>query len=535
MQRTVSADTTSQRTEYGYDSQGRLITTTRYLGLRPLETVSVYNALGNVTQRIDAAGQVVTTTYDSLNRVVNTISAEGVVVTTTYDALGRSIGTVDNLGHTTSTAYDGLGRVITSTNAAGDMTTQTYNIAGERLVQTDAEGVQTAYVYDDLGRQTHMIQNWDGTDVAQLVAAPVTIDPTTDVNLITRYTYDLQGNRLAVINARGYTATQTTYDSLNRAVMVQNALLTTTQTTVYNILGQTVVMTDANGAETHYSYDGLNRVESIFYATDNETVSYGYNVGGQKTVMTDSLGTTVYDYDDLNRLIKVTDPLSETVEYLYNDNGQREALVYPDGKVVSYTYDGDNRLATITDWSLGLFTFGYDSAGRHITTTLANGVVSLNGYDKANRLTSRTYTSAEGTLLGEYLYELDQVGNKITVTETILAPNVVREIEQFLEENGQLVLEAEAGEVTAGTAHSWESETTQTGYVGDGYLRAEPDTGTRFAENDPAASTVSYRFQIDNPNDYALWLRGSATDASSDSVYVSLEGQGTSTALTGFG
>ena len=67
-QRIATIDVMGERTEYEYDSLGRSITTTRYVDGEPLRTVSVYDVLGNVTNRIDAKGNSSTTFYDNLNR-----------------------------------------------------------------------------------------------------------------------------------------------------------------------------------------------------------------------------------------------------------------------------------------------------------------------------------------------------------------------------------------------------------------------------------------------------------------------------------
>ncbi len=48
-------------------------------------------------------------------------------------------------------------------------------------------------------------------------------------------------------------------------------------------------------------------------------------------------------------------------------------------------------------------------------------------------------------MLAEYLYQLDGVGNRILVTETVRAPHAEQAIDAYIEQNGLLVLEAENG------------------------------------------------------------------------------------------
>ncbi len=111
-------------------------------------------------------------------------------------------------------------------------------------------------------------------------------------------------------------------------------------------------------------------------------------------------------------------------------------------------------------------------------------MVAVDGYDNADRLTSLRYTADNSDLLAEYVYELDGVGNRVAVTETLLAPGSVETVAAFLEENGQLVLEAESGTTSDSASQSWLTQTVQSGYAGDSYLQALPDMGQRVAADD---------------------------------------------------
>src|SRR5690606_3899123 len=166
----------------------------------------------------------------------------------------------------------------------------------------------------------------------------------------------------------------------------------------------------------------LNRLITTTYTADNESVVFSYDALGNRTAMQDGLGTTGYEYDELNRLITVTSPFTGVVGYGYDLAGNRTRLTYPDTRQVTYDYDGDNRLITVTSWLTGTASYGYDPAGRLVTTTLPNGVVSVNTFDAAGRLTNLRHESGEGALLANYAYELDQVGNRVVATETLLLP-----------------------------------------------------------------------------------------------------------------
>ncbi len=97
----------------------------------------------------------------------------------------------------------------------------------------------------------------------------------------------------------------------------------------------------------------------------------------------------------------------------------RTQLVYPTGEVVTYTYDADNRLIEVEDWDGGLTAYEYDAAGRLTATELPNGVVTANEYGDAGRLVNLTHAAADNMILSSYSYELDGVGNRVRVTETL--------------------------------------------------------------------------------------------------------------------
>jgi YD repeat-containing protein len=146
-------------TTIGYDSAGRVLTTTRYLEQLPVHTFQTYDAAGRRLTQTDAEGRTITFTYDSLNRPLTTISGEGVVISQSYDAAGRVLNTTNNLGHTTIMSYDGLDRLLTVTDAEGNVTAYEYNVMGNRTAVVDANEVRTAYGYDALNRLVFVSEN----------------------------------------------------------------------------------------------------------------------------------------------------------------------------------------------------------------------------------------------------------------------------------------------------------------------------------------------------------------------------------------
>ncbi len=110
-------------------------------------------------------------------------------------------------------------------------------------------------------------------------------------------------------------------------------------------------------------------------------------------------GYETYDYDELDRLVDVRYPDGGTVQYAYDENGNR-AQVTGGSVDTDYTYDDADQLTDIE----GL-TLGYDGNGNRISA----GSDSFS-YDWSNRLTGATVSSS--TVSYDYL------GDDTRVSET---------------------------------------------------------------------------------------------------------------------
>jgi YD repeat-containing protein len=406
----VMTDALGHTTRFDYDSLGRVVTTTRWLSGAPITEVTQYDALGNRVQVSNALSQISKFSYDALGRNVVITDAKTHTTTITYDVLGQRLAQTDGLGHTSVFTYDLAGRQTATADALGNVTRYGYDALGNRTVMTDANGIVTRYEYDTLNRLSAVVENYTGG--AQ----------TSDRDVLTRYAYDVSGNRTTITNGLGY-ATAFVYDALSRLLSSSDPLSNTTAYQ-YDALGNRTVMTDANGKTTQYVYDALNRPLIVTYTADAKTVSYAYDQAGNRTVMTDSVGVTRYVYDDLYRLTNVSDPYSQVITYTYDAVGNRTNLFYPDGKVVTYTYDDANLMTTVVDWSGKTTAYAYDAANRLVTATLPNGVQTVYTYDDADRLTRLSHTRNGGSeTLGDYAFTLDKVGNRLAVTETLMYPS----------------------------------------------------------------------------------------------------------------
>ena len=114
------------------------------------------------------------------------------------------------------------------------------------------------------------------------------------------YTYDLNGNRVSMVDPTGLTTY--TYDALNRLTSIANNKGFTTAFT-YDALGRRTSMTHGNKVVTTYTYDVASQLTKIMHQLGVATLNsfdYTYDRVGNRTAKTDQNGVANYAYDTLN-------------------------------------------------------------------------------------------------------------------------------------------------------------------------------------------------------------------------------------------
>ena len=448
----------SDRTQFGYDTSGRLTSITNALGQvtkitastaggRPLTIVDPngvtttlaydarlrlassslatsggarvtrfdHDAAGNLLRTTLPDGSLTATTYDAAHRPVRTANAIDQRIATSLDALGdptsaaiQTAGGAATVRQAFST-FDALGRAIAVKQGAGQLTGLAYDAAGNVVKITDPLKRITSRTIDALGRVTQVTDPAGG---------------------VTKFTYDAQ-DRLTSLTAPNGAVTTYSRDGFGR--VTQRVSPDTGTTRYYYDSADNLIETDdAAGIRTLHSYDALNRVTSTSYPADttqNVTFRYdetGHGFGiGRLTGLTDAVGSLSMSYDERGletRETRTHGAVTLTTGYGYNAAGRLAQIAYPSGTKANYSYSSTSLINNLTvlapgGTATGSLAVGHQPFGPVNAMTYGNGIAETRSYDADYRLTKLKSDVQALT------YGYDAADNIKSITDGISAAN----------------------------------------------------------------------------------------------------------------
>jgi RHS repeat-associated protein len=275
----------------------------------------------------------------------------------------------------------------------------------------------------------------------------------------TSFSYDGNGNLMTARDANGNT-TLYAYNDHNQIQSIQDALLKS-ETRSYERGGLPRRSVDRMGQLSAVTYDVLGRPTTMsFGATEANPTAYKsqiectWDAGNRLTQIVDktcadpigspnctsvaNVSTITRNYDGLDRMVSEVTPQGE-VAYGYDNAGRRTRLTIKNGEpgaqitqpAITYAYDNANRLTGIQQAAgpinAGLarnIVLAYDASGQRTQTTLANGSTVNYTYDNAGQLTAIVYRKADGSQIGDLLYEYDAAGRRTSIGGSLAQQNL---------------------------------------------------------------------------------------------------------------
>lgn len=268
------------------------------------------------------------------------------------------------------------------------MTKQTYDPTFSQLTShTDQQGRRTEFDIDPMNGNTRSVTRIVGqrggnddllTSFTYLASGQ--IDTETDpMGRVLDLDYDAQGRLRSRKEAKG-------------------TLLETRSLYEYDAAGNLSAVVDENGHRTTYQYDSMNRIVRLTQPDPDgggplasPITTFTYDAAGNLRTVTDPLGrTTSSTYDSLNRLSSETDSGQNTTKYAYDQAGNITSVTDQLGNVTRMQYDDRNRVTTTTDAAGFATRFKYDADNNMTSVTDASGNVTQFLYDARDRLISET-------------------------------------------------------------------------------------------------------------------------------------------------
>lgn len=426
-------DRNGKNYNYSYDNKGNLLSITDPMGTTVQITyTSDFNKVSSITDR---NGNTTTFVYDSFGNKKSVSRPQGYHNNLFYNSNGSLNYFINANGDTTSFIYDGIGNLLETKypigtqyfeyNGLGYVTKFTNQIGGEYEFEYDDLN-QLIKITDPLNKTTTFQYDNNGNLLSEVDANQNSIDYVFDeLNRLickinasgkTTYEYDPSGNLIRLSDENNFITTYT-YNRRNELVSEKDPKgnLTVFE---YDNNGNLIKKTAPNGNEIIYAYDALNRLISKSYPENIDYFNYD-NEGNLVNTYNDDINIS-YSYDELNQITtKVYNTWNKSIDFTYDAIGNRKSMIDPDGGITNYSYDQNNRIISIENPNSQITIFTYDMLGRQTRIDHSNGTYSTYLYDLSNNLLELNNYFSSNSLISQYTYTYDNVGNRLSMTDLV--------------------------------------------------------------------------------------------------------------------
>lgn len=467
-------DSALRSVSYGYDAVGNLTSFTDAAGKQTVFEYISAGMLSKIYYPADPVNPFVWNQYDPVGKILTQTDAnhhvyeyyftgfraeeknpDGKSKIWNFDSSGRTIASIDALGNVTQHIHDASGRririVFPLLNELQFEYDENHNVLVNRQIPVPGSleaPFETAFTYhpvlnlplsrtDVLDRVTDY--SYDGTGNLLKVQLPAVNNVRPEMN----FEYNTHGQVILITDPEGI-VTQNDYDPVTGDLLMRikdpgGEHIQVSYT--YDTAGNKTGMTDPNGNSTGFSHNPMGKIKGfILPGPFNYETQFGYDDTGNMTRIQRQDNTpgntwqswqktytpsfkvastvdpendiTLYEYDMVDRLWKMTDPENNTTEFVYDDagrviqkknaknlveeihtytsNGQAASITDGNNNTVLFRYDGLGRLKEKEYPDLTFETFQYDEANNLVQKQTRAGDILSYGYDTLNRIISKT-------------------------------------------------------------------------------------------------------------------------------------------------
>lgn len=392
-----------------YDPDGHLVRVTDALG-RTRQTI--YDDNGMPKQMLMPDGSSVEICRDERGNICRLIYPGHTAVSYRYDALNRVVETIDQEENKVNYQYDARDHLISVINQEGAVSKYSYDESGRLIKIEDFDGGIVAISYDSMGRPEKLTDKEGRETKRSYDLAGNLIEEILPIGVVNVYEYDrknrlTRAKRMAARQDEPAAVVDYTYDPVGNLLKVEagdgTEVLSGTSYE-YDALNRIIAITDPVGGRRVCTYDRRSgKVGSITDAAGNQS-TYHYNEAGELIEKTDMKGNiTRYEYNELGKIASVTDGAGRLTRYSYLPGGRLEKVSYPDGRQMRYLYDCMGRVQKKTDGQGYSLSYTYDSMGRILRIMGDDGQELFYCYDVMGNVTAVTDALGNRT---EYVYTL---------------------------------------------------------------------------------------------------------------------------------
>ena len=414
-------------TAYGYDALGRVETiSVRYPGNPALNATTTigYDAAGQVTELVLPATAPLLMDYDEAGRLASVRAADGERWDYAYDRMGNVVRETvrrseGSASRQTRRGFDELGRLVRQTTGVGQTARFAYDKAGNAVASTSPNGHMTTAAFDALDRLVSTVAPDGGTTSLAWDALDNPAGHTDPIGVATQFVHNGFGEVIREVSPDRGTSTYW-YDPAGALVQSSDGR------------GQVVAYTrDILGRPTRKVPQGRPASETVTYHWDSDGLAGAYQAGRLAKVV-DGSGTTRFHYDHRGNLLAKEQSIGTTADarlvYAYDLADRVTHITYPSGRIVRYGYDSKGRVnlvetkasASTGGWTLVAGGHAYEPFGPVKAMTLGNGLAVANAWGDDGRLAARRlYRSSNGAALSHLTYRRDADGNIGAITDQL--------------------------------------------------------------------------------------------------------------------
>lgn len=367
-----------------------------------VETSFAYDVLGQLLSVTNSMNEVTSYQYDQLGQHIKTIYPDGAETQKSYNQVGNLIKETDSINGNNIYFYNGNGGLSKFIDKKGHEFNYQYN--NRNMLITKQGPTETiTFSYNDDGTRSSMSDNTGTTEYDYDPLSGELLEVKyPDLNTIS-YTYNDYGLRNSAKLPFGDVITYS-YDDVNRLdSMSWNGLLQTDYQYYNN--GKLKKEEQGNGStiEIYYSNLSLTGINYLNSSGESEhELNYTYDLNRNITQIKENKleeqeETFNFTYDILNR-IESSSQYNE--EYSYDKRGNRQTLTTEAGLLpannVAYEYDEWNRLSKVTQEDGSIVTYRYNGDNLLIEKTDA-GVTTRFYYD-GQEIVAEGIVSDEGNV-----------------------------------------------------------------------------------------------------------------------------------------